>query len=456
MKTNEQVLQWEQFPTQCLPSVLQKYCTAVSKSTVTDPSFAVTFVLPVISSAIGSHIVLQATPDWKIPAILWTMLAADSGTGKTPVWKMVVKPLMDQQQKYSTQYREEMWQYENDLSLCKKSDAKPELPRHRFCHISDCTTAALIQLLSENHYGVCASYNELSTWISNFSYNGRDEAIFCGVYDGSPVQVNRKTKPRYIEARHTNTSITGGIQPESLNRILQRNPQFYYTGFLARFLMAMPPDTPRYYSDYTVPNTTVNEYHKLIKTLLSWQTDVIATPDDPFQVTLSVAARALFTEYHDSLTDDRSSLADGVMKTILPKMVGNALRVALTFHMVETASNAKQLSNTQEISVRTMKNAIALVEWYRREGQRILQQYRPFETTKGDREVASILNHIKNQGGQTTARLVSQYISAFSGRGGAERATAKLTQMCQDNILVSENIKASNGRPITVYSIKTT
>jgi len=450
-------LQWERFPVECLPSVLQDYCMAVARSTRTDPAYVATFILPVVSSSIGSHIVLQATQDWQVPAILWSLLVADSGSGKSPTWKLAVKPLIQKQREYSKQYDDAMQQYEIDFSDWKRSGGeKPKIPKHRFCHISDCTTAALIPILSENPHGVCASYNEVSTWLGSFSSNGKDEGIYNDVYDGSTVQVNRKTGTRCIEASHTNTSITGGIQPNSLYGILQKNPQFYYSGFLARFLMAMPPDTPRYFSDDPIPDGVSSAYHKLIETLFAWRSDTGATPDEPYPVALTPGAREMFADFHNSLADDRNSLVAGVMKSILSKMSGYVLRIALVLHIAEIAGNCADEhfpDSIPAITSDTMGKAIILVEWYRHEGQRILQRVQPSASVTVDREVTAILKHVQNQGGQTTARLVSQYVSAFSGRGGSERATTKLEQMSKNGLLTAQDLKASNGRPVKVYSM---
>ena len=87
-------LQWQPFPVECLPDTLREYCMAVARSTRTDVGYIGTFILPVVSSSIGSHIVLQATQDWQVPAILWSLLVADSGSGKSPTWKLAVRPLI--------------------------------------------------------------------------------------------------------------------------------------------------------------------------------------------------------------------------------------------------------------------------------------------------------------------------------------------------------------------------
>jgi hypothetical protein len=64
------------------------------------------------------------------------------------------------------------------------------------------------------------------------------------------------------------------------------------------------------------------------------------------------------------------------------------------------------------------------------------------------------LKYLEGQEGQsTTAHKVSQYVSAFSGRGGAERAMQKLEMMAKEGLLVASVQKAANRRSIRVFSL---
>jgi hypothetical protein len=49
--------------------------------------------------------------------------------------------------------------------------------------------------------------------------------------------------------------------------------------------------------------------------------------------------------------------------------------------------------------------------------------------------------------------LVSQYVSAFSGKGGAERAVEKLDTMVKNEQLLVSEQKAANRRMVRVYSL---
>jgi competence protein ComGC len=170
---------------------------------------------------------------------------------------------------------------------------------------------------------------------------------------------------------------------------------------------------------------------------------------------LTPEAKEMFADFHNGLADDRNSLVAGIMKSILSKMSGYALRIALVLHIAEIASNSADDNfpdSIPAITADTMGKAITLVEWFKREGQRIIGRVQPNASVTVDREVTAILKHIDNQGGETTARLVSQYVNAFSGRGGSERASLKLESMCRNGLLTANDTRATNGRRIRVYS----
>jgi len=212
---------WEPFPIDCLPPVLYNYCLTVAKSTNTDPAFTAASVLPITASAIGAHIVAQMKDDWKVPAIIWALTVANSGSGKTPAWGMAVKPLVQAQRHLNKQYDEET----------KGIPAKSK-PGRPFVHISNTTPAALFEILGDNPFGICASYNEAVAWLEKCS--GDMLSLFNEIFDGGYLQVNRKTGKKLIVVDHSHCSVAGGIQPGVLGSILQKNPQLLTSGFCTR------------------------------------------------------------------------------------------------------------------------------------------------------------------------------------------------------------------------------
>jgi hypothetical protein len=430
--------------------------------------------LSVVASAIGSHIVAERKRNWNPPPIIWSLVVAPSGARKTHTQKPVTKPLITIQREFNEQYakaielyEKEKKEYEASLKSkkgCGEILVKPEAPKRQFCYVSDTTTEMLIPILADNPYGVCSVYDEGMTFFGSLDVyrsggGGKDEGIYNEVFDGGYVQVTRKTGNQFIAADRSHCSICVGVQPETLKMILKRNPQFLYSGFLARFLMCMPPDTSRHINDDFIPEDVENAYHRMINTLFSWRNKARSTPTNPCRLPLTPAAKALFDEYHNKLEDERASLPLGAMKAILSKLSGYAMRIALTLHIAHFASHFPDGQVPIEfprIDEKTMKAAIILTKWYRREAQRVLLMLRPTEIVDGDKDVASILGHVQNRGGQTTARFVAQNITTFDGDGGTERATKKLEEMVQKGLLIADDQKRKNGKLVRVYSFPST
>jgi hypothetical protein len=219
----------------------------------------------------------------------------------------------------------------------------------------------------------------------------------------------------------------------------------------------MPPDTPRHYVEVVIPKDVKNAYSRMINTLFSWRKKAMATPANPCRLPLTPEAKVLFDEYHDELENERAALPSGIMKATLSKLKGYIMRIALTLHVARIASlypDGKVPRRIPRIDEETMKAAITLTKWYRREAQRILQMVCPNEVLVGDKEVHAILRHLKKHG-ETTARKVSQYVKPFKGVGGSEKASLKLEDMVTNGLLIHDNQpikKRVYSQPNTAYA----
>ena len=58
-----------------------------------DRVYFATLILPIVASVIGARSVLVAKEDWLLPSILWTVLVAQIGGGKSPTLETLLKPL---------------------------------------------------------------------------------------------------------------------------------------------------------------------------------------------------------------------------------------------------------------------------------------------------------------------------------------------------------------------------
>ena len=197
----------------------------------------------------------------------------------------------------------------------------------------------------------------------------------------------------------------------------------------------------------------------MIDSLFFWRGKLRGSPGSPYLVKLTPEAKRLFANYHDDLIDDRCSLPSGAMKASLSKLSGYVPRIALTLHVARVASTCPVEQcppGVPDIDAETMKAAITLTEWFRRETQRVLQVMQPGEVVEGDKEIGAILNHLTNgDRNETEARTVAQNLRPFreAGMAGAEK---KLDEMVAKGLLTVEQRKADNGVEVKYYSLPVT
>jgi hypothetical protein len=470
------------FPVDCLPPVLRDFVIEGAKSANTDPAYFIAFVLPIIASLIGSRYVLVAKEDWLIPSIVWVMLIADSGSGKTPAMNKATEYLKKLQigandvfeaamQMYETKQKEydvdcAQWRADRKKNKALPPPPTPTPPLRAQYYTIDTTTEALIELLSENEDGVFLGRDEIAGLVGGFdayrSGTSKDEAVFNEIFDGNYAQVNRKSgNKKFIAAKHTHTSICGGIQPEKLKAVLRDNPSFLYSGLMARFLVVMPPDDARPWSDSNMPTSVKTAYQQLFDTLLAWRSyQMVMSPDNPYRVEMTEEARRLFIENYNSLAADRVSLQSGILKASLSKMVGYAGRIAIVLHIAEYASrlhNKPFPGRIPPVEKETMNNAIQITQWFIEQSQRVIRQLCP-QPTAGSNGSASIahgaaeaLELAKRRGEITKADLHNLQVFKKASNP-AEAIDVALTELRSCGLLVSEFVRhASGGRPKEVF-----
>ena len=181
-----------------------------------EPSYLALPLLVALAAAIGNTRRLELKRGWSAPAILWGAIVGESGTSKTPAFKLVMQPVRERQEKALDRHVEAMEEYEVELARWEKDmatwkrdqsaeDDPPEKPRppasNRFV-VSDTTVEALAPILLENPRGVLLARDELAGWIGSFDrYSGKgktgaDSANWLSMFNAESVIVDRKTGAR--------------------------------------------------------------------------------------------------------------------------------------------------------------------------------------------------------------------------------------------------------------------
>ena len=111
--------------------------------------------------------------------------------------------------------------------------------------VQDTTVEALVPLLMDNPRGLLLARDELNGWFGSFDRyasgkGGADEAHWLSMHSGNSFVVDRKTSDRTtLRVPRAFVSITGGIQPKILQRVL--GTKHIESGLAARILFTNPP-----------------------------------------------------------------------------------------------------------------------------------------------------------------------------------------------------------------------
>jgi hypothetical protein len=248
---------YEPFPLESLPEPLRQYVHQAALALGCDPAFVALPVLGVAAGLIGYTRVLLLKRTWRVPAVLWTLVVADSGSLKTPAWRHATDYLFKLQKRLDHCYKCELAQviqakekHEAAVKAAKRGEGEPpgeepiELVR-RTVFTSDATIEAVAELIGENPRGLVVACDELAGWLGSFArYKGKsggtDLPRWLSMHSAGGFAYHRKTGDRRrIVVPNAVVSIAGGIQPGILARVLIG--EFFEAGLAGRLLMAMPP-----------------------------------------------------------------------------------------------------------------------------------------------------------------------------------------------------------------------
>lgn len=463
-------LQWEPFPVDLLPDTMGKLCREAAKAKNIEAAYVATFAISAVASVLGSAYKVRLKKDWIEPAIIWTCLVTESGSGKSPGLDSALKPLLSLQnesdkryKEYYKEYASEMEQYQLAYEDWKKDrrrhpallpPAKPESPQHDTYLVDDATMEAVAEILEKNPFGVMLLRDELAGWFRSFDCyraggGGKDLAAWLSIHGGRPLRINRKTGKQFIHASNPAVSIGGGVQPEVLKRIVKDNEDFFDSGLTARILFAMPPDLPSHWSEEETSDETTYLYANLFRMLIQARAcEEMPTPENPMIVNLSPEAKDLFVRFFNSNVDERVTLQSD-LKAAWAKFTSYAARLALVFHVVQCLKGDGQLN---EMSGDSMQRAIRLVFWFKRETARILQLLRHAKC-EIDFESKAVLDLVERNGSMITVRELQHQRRKYRSKGGAQAAEAILDGLVQEGRLVSAAVKEDNKRVFTRYRL---
>ncbi|REK17367.1 MAG: DUF3987 domain-containing protein [Planctomycetota bacterium] len=434
---------FEPFPVHALPEPFRSFVSDGAKAIGCDPSYVALPTLTTIAAAIGNTRRIQLKRGWTVPAILWTAIVGESGTAKTPAFKLAMRPIRERQRKALARYEEEAHQYEIDLAHYEKKLAewkrdkktaedppeKPDAPQAERCIVSDTTVEALAPILLANPRGLLLARDELAGWIGSFDRyaggkGGADAAHWLSMHNGESIIVDRKTgHPRTIFVPQAAVCVCGGIQPAILHRAL--GTEHRESGLAARLLVACPPRKAKRWTEADIDPKAETEIKRLIERLCDLQP---TTGDDgeprPVVIGLTPEAKAAWKAYYNNHAQEQVDLA-GDLSAAWSKLEEYAARLALVVHVARWAADDPTLASADVVDEVSMEAGIVLATWFKGEARRV---YALLGESEEDREQRRLVEWLERKGGSATPRDVRMGCRWLREPGEAEAALEQLVR----------------------------
>lgn len=455
------------FPVELLPEPLRSLAVEGAEAMQCDTVLIVLPMLATVGAAIGNARRLVLKGGWSASSCLWTMFIAESGSVKTPAFRLAKKPLEEIERNVNQRFDEEDRKYQAELlrfesakkAFDKSKTGEPPFPpappiAERFI-VKDTTLPALVEILRDNPRGLLVPTDELAGWFGSFNKydkGGGDAQQWLSIYSGESISVDRKGNRnqsnvmRPIKVYSPFVSITGAIQPGLWLSVLGAEQQA--SGMAARFMMAWPPRRAKVWTDAEVSESTLIAYAELIQSLVNLESEVSEGGFyKPKHIGMDHQAKKLFKSFFNSHNithlDRHNSLA-----AASSKIEEIPARLALIIHNARLATGD---INKDQIDAETMRVSIAIANWFMAEADRIYGIMAGEAGSQRDRE---LVDWIRVKGGSVTARDLAKSSRKYSDATEAEQHLNSLAQMGWGSW---EPVKpgAFGGRPTHKFTLVT-
>jgi hypothetical protein len=440
-RANKRVLTlepYQPFPIEALPAPLREFVRQAALALGCDPAYLALAVLVVVASAIGNSRTIRLKRGWVEPSVLWAAIVGDSGTLKSPAYRLAVAYLFMVQRRLTLEYKARLGEYRQQQQMYKAAKGKaqeegatppspPEEPVRRRVICSDTTIEKLAEILEDNPRGILVARDELAGWLGSFTrYKGKqggtDLPNWLEMHRAGTVLIDRKTGDRpttYIE--RAAVSIIGGIQPGVLARAL--TPEFLDAGGAARLLMAMPPKLQKRWTEAEVVPEVEKAYQDLLDMLLALDFDSAKGEKAPHELALSPEGKAAWIAFYDSWGQEQAAV-QGELAAAYAKLEGYAARFALLHHVVSRV--ARGADDLVAVGRESIEAGATLCRWFAGEFRRL---YATLSESYEERDTRRLVEFIQARGGRITVRrLMQANCRRYPDAESAESALAYLVE----------------------------
>ena len=348
------------YPIDALPPVVRTYVLEAAASLGIEPDMIATAILPIAAAVLGKGVSIELKRGWVERPQVWVANVGEPGSAKSPAHRFAMLGINALQAAAHKQYREEWERYEQDMASWAAAKPagrgpKPQEPTERHFFSSDATIEAVAPMLMGSTRGLLLEHDELAGWLKGMDSfkpqgRGKERQQHLSLWDGKEVKVDRKGRPS-IYLDEPVVSVVGGIQPDRLPEITRGQRD----GFPDRILWAYPETQVVGWTDAEVPDRSTAEYVALFQRLASLSGKYRLSAD-------ALSAWKAWDRENVGIMKEEENVTRG-MAAKLPRQLA---RVALILHCL----GAKEPE--AEVSAATLADAIAIIEYHREMGRRVL------------------------------------------------------------------------------------
>ena len=439
LPTSRTEIPYHPFPVEALPSAVKAIVSEAADAIGCDPAAV---ALPAISGlgvAIGDARSLLVKQGWRVPPIIWAILAIPSGSQKSPALDITADYFRTLQSKLHADYRQ---QQAAENAKPKKSERVVVVPNVVWA--DDTTTEALAVAMETNPRGILLASDELGNWLGSmglYKSNGAiaDVSRYCQWYGNRGAMILRKDRERQITFAKGVLGITGAMTLATLRLLADRSVR--ESGLFARMLPCCPPALQRRWTDDAISPGATRGLHDLLDRMF----DLRGHTGGPVDVRLGDEANRRWQEFFNSHNEEAEALGNDDLRAAWSKLEELPCRLALILHESEGGGRA--------ISLDVMERAVTLAEWFKYETRRVYAiLFGRTKATKVVPDASKLLDWMEGRG-WVTERDIGRGLACFRGTGREAAIQTTLTDLIACGRVQSEEQTGGKGggRPTMKY-----
>lgn len=369
-----------------LPERLQAMVRSVATVFRVPDVMPAVIALTMLSATISRGLRIASGKGRKTMANIYSLVSADSGTGKTSVLRVLREPLDINQAHMKIHGRQsglnrlgtkksrprrrsfednEDYEYNDGVSFIPSRKEKPAKEPDPRLICSEVTGPALARLLQQNHQGILIATAEAGNLLDEAAKatSPLGQLLLKG-FSGDHVEIDRvSTDPIVME--EPCISACWLCQPHRLDRFLA-NERLLEDGLLPRFLVAHSKASmaPVHGADDSVPVAVSDAYGGLIEELfVLYGRNALSE----WVVEASAEAQEVMRDHHNECVE-RWNADDGPLRSCIARWTEQTWKIALVLHAATHGAS----SHEKPLDAYTARCAVALQQWFARQQTTIL------------------------------------------------------------------------------------